>query len=152
MKYAGIVAIVALLLSGCETTNESRGGMLGAAAGGILGNQVGSGRGQTAATFAGMVVGGVAGSAIGASMDEVDRARLEQAQSDSLENGKIGETTGWSNPDTGNSGSVSPVRTYQNSAGQYCREFQQEIIVDGQTEQGFGTACRESDGNWRIIG
>ena len=64
MKYAGIVAIVALLLSGCETTNESRGGMLGAAAGGILGNQIGSGRGQTAATFAGMVVGGVAGSAI----------------------------------------------------------------------------------------
>lgn len=34
----------------------------------------------------------------------------------------------------------------------YCREFRQNIIVDGRTEEAYGTACRnEADTDWEII-
>ena len=59
---------------------------------------------------------------------------------------------GWVNPDSGNSGSYTPTKTYQVDSGQYCREFQQTITVGGQTEDAYGTACREPDGSWRIVG
>jgi len=152
MKLRVLMVSTLMLLSACETTNTDRGVLLGAAAGGILGNQVGGGSGQAIATGAGMFVGAAAGKAVGARMDETDRLRMEQAQIQSLEYGRVGDATNWSNPDTGSSGSISPVSTYQNAAGQYCREFQQEVTVGGQPEQLFGTACREADGSWRIVG
>ena len=152
MRISVLIVAAALLLSACETTSEERGALLGAAAGGILGNQIGSGRGRTLATFAGAVGGAFAGSAVGRRMDEVDRMKMGQAYQDSLENSRAGEQTNWVNPDTGNSGTVAPVRTFQNTTGQYCREFQQTITVGGQTERAFGTACRQPDGSWRIMG
>jgi surface antigen len=42
------------------------------------------------------------------------------------------------------------VRTYQTSAGQYCREYQQTIVVGGQSQSAYGTACRQPDGSWKI--
>jgi surface antigen len=46
---------------------------------------------------------------------------------------------------------VTPVRTYQSASGQYCREYQQTITVGGQMHQAYGTACRQPDGNWKIV-
>jgi surface antigen len=68
-----------------------------------------------------------------------------------LEYNRSGTATSWRNPDTGHSGSTVPVRTFQAADGVYCREFQQTIIVDEQPQQGYGTACRQPDGSWRIV-
>ena len=54
-------------------------------------------------------------------------------------------------PDSGNSGTVKPQPSYQNASGQYCREYQQTITVDGKTETAYGTACRQPDGSWKIV-
>ena len=43
------------------------------------------------------------------------------------------------------------VREYQNYQGQYCREFQKDINIGGRIERGYGTACRQGDGSWRIV-
>jgi hypothetical protein len=32
-----------------------------------------------------------------------------------------------------------------------CREFQQEIIIDGRRELAYGRACRRPDGSWRVV-
>ena len=152
MKTFSIAIIVVMFLSACQTTNEDRGALLGAVAGGILGNQIGDGRGQLLATGLGAMLGGIAGSSVGARMDKVDQMKLSQAYQKSLEQSRSGEQTTWVNPDTGNSGSIEPIRTYQTSTGKYCREFQQSIIVGGKTEQGHGTACRQPDGSWKIVG
>lgn len=146
------VAAVAVALSGCQSTYQERGALLGAAAGGILGNQIGEGSGQVFATMAGAAIGAVAGASVGSKMDEVDRMKMGQAYYGSLEYGRTGESTEWANPDSGNSGSFEPTRTYQTGTGQYCREFQQTITVAGRTEQGYGTACRQPDGSWKIVG
>ena len=44
-----------------------------------------------------------------------------------------------------------PVETYQTSSGQYCREYLQTVVIGGQQQQAYGTACRQPDGSWKII-
>jgi surface antigen len=68
----------------------------------------------------------------------------------SLETAPSGTTATWVNPDNGNQGTVMPVRTYQTPAGMYCREYQQTVVVKGQPQQGYGTACRQPNGSWRV--
>jgi surface antigen len=43
-----------------------------------------------------------------------------------------------------------PRPAYQ-ANGTYCREFQQTITVGGQTQEGYGTACKQPDGAWKIV-
>ena len=55
----------------------------------------------------------------------------------------------WRNPDSGNSGSITPTRTYEIANGQYCREYRQTIVIGGEPQQAYGTACRQPDGTWQ---
>jgi len=79
----------------------------------------------------------------------------QQAMSDTvqnaLENNQSNQSSDWVNPDTGNSGGVTPVRTFTGSQGQPCREFISTIVIGGEEQQGYGTACRQPDGSWKIV-
>lgn len=44
---------------------------------------------------------------------------------------------------------TSPV--YRAPNGQYCREYQAEIRVDGAPQPSYGTACLQPDGSWRVV-
>lgn len=44
---------------------------------------------------------------------------------------------------------ASPV--YQTTGGQYCREYQAQVIVNGQPQPSYGTACLGPDGAWRVV-
>jgi len=68
-----------------------------------------------------------------------------------LEYNPTKQASEWVNPDTGRSGAVVPVRTFDNAQGQPCREFVTTIIIGGKQEQGYGTACRQPDGSWEIV-
>jgi surface antigen len=68
-----------------------------------------------------------------------------------LEYTPAGTPTTWRNPDSGHSGTITPVRTYQTSAGTHCREYQQTVVIGGEKHQGYGTACRQPDGSWKIV-
>jgi surface antigen len=126
------------------------GGLLGAAAGGLAGAQFGKGSGQLAATAAGVLLGGLLGSSVGSSLDRADMTYAQRTTQRGLEEVPTGHSTTWRNPDTGHAGTITPTKTYQTAQGQYCREFQQTISVGGRTEEGFGTACRQPDGSWKI--
>ena len=69
MKKVLIVAISAIALSGCLTTNQHGGTLVGGAAGGLLGSQIGSGTGNLLATGLGVLMGAIAGNAVGQNMD-----------------------------------------------------------------------------------
>ena len=126
--------------------------MVGAAAGGLIGSQFGGGSGQAAMTGLGVLLGGLLGSEVGRSLDRADRLYIEQATRRSLERAPSGQVSQWRNPDTGNYGSVVPYAPKTMPNGQYCREFQQSLVVDGKTQQAYGTACRQPDGTWKIVG
>lgn len=153
IKTVTPVVLAAFVLGACNTTDggtkQTIGGLTGAVLGGVLGSQVGKGKGQLVAVGAGAILGGLLGSSIGKSLDDVDRLKADQATQSTLERNQDGVSGGWSNPNTGNSGHVEPTRTYYDS-GRPCREFTQTIMVGGQEETAYGTACRDSDGNWRI--
>jgi len=144
------------MLSGCltneagEVDKQTVVGLAGAVGGGLLGSTIGKGSGRTAATIGGAVLGGLLGSEAGKSLDRADVAYHNRTQARALESNRAGTTSSWKNPDTGASGSVTPTKTYNNSSGQPCREFSQTIKVGGKTQTGYGTACRDANGDWQI--
>ncbi|MEM7022761.1 MAG: RT0821/Lpp0805 family surface protein [Pseudomonadota bacterium] len=154
-RLAPAVVVIAALAGGCQQGGQDDfgpktgiGAALGAAGGGLLAAAAG---GAGTGIAAGVLLGGLAGGALGSTLDAQDRNIASRTTQNSLETVPSGTTSNWSNPDSGNSGSFTPTRTYQDSSGQYCREYQQTITVGGQKEQSYGTACRQPDGSWKIV-
>lgn len=147
--------LAALSLGACESIQqggmkERIGSASGAVIGGILGSKIGSGSGQLWATGAGALIGTLVGSEIGKSLDAADRSAMANANQ-RAQSAPIGESVSWNNPDSGNYGTVTPVRDGRSSAGRYCREYEQTIYIDGRQETAVGTACQNSDGTWEVI-
>jgi len=156
MKPRSIAAafILSVSLTACQTADGPKQGvgtLVGAGLGALAGSQIGSGKGQLAAVAIGAVLGGIMGSEVGKSLDKADRDHLDKTTQNSLEHNRVGQASTWRNPDSGNTGTVTPVSTYKSDDGQDCREFSQTITVDGKDEQAKGKACRQSDGTWRIV-
>jgi surface antigen len=151
VKKTCIVGIlIALTLTGCETTGPKTavGGLGGAAAGGLLGAALGGG---STGIAAGAILGGLVGGAIGNQLDAADRRAADRAAYQALETAPTGTGSTWRNPDSGHYGTVTPTRTYQTAEGTYCREYQQTVTIGGEQHQSYGTACRQPDGQWKIV-
>ncbi|MSO74770.1 MAG: glycine zipper 2TM domain-containing protein [Alphaproteobacteria bacterium] len=147
------LVVAGLGLSACQQQGPKQtiGTLGGAALGGLAGSQIGKGKGQLVAVGAGVLLGAFLGSEIGKSLDKADQAYAAQTSNQALENNPVGQKSSWSNPDSGNSGAITPTRTTYNDAGQPCREFQQTIVVGGKTQSAYGTACRDANGDWKIV-
>ena len=142
-------------LAGCESMNgvgnkQLIGGGSGALLGGLAGSQLGSGSGTLWMTGAGVLLGALAGSEIGSSLDKADANYAQQANSRAYA-APVGETIRWNNPDSGNYGTITPTRTGTDNGGRVCREYQQTITVGGKTQSGYGTACQQTDGSWKVV-
>jgi surface antigen len=150
---------VALLMALCMTTCASMqegvkenpkavlGTVLGAAVGvGIVAIAGGTPGSMAAAGAAGALIGGF----LGNRLDERDKRMAREAANQAFETARTGQSTEWSNPESGNSGSVTPTKTYQLANGQYCRQYTQDIKVGGENHQTYGTACRKADGTWEV--
>jgi surface antigen len=150
-RSAAVLCAVALVFSACASAQNNPkttvGALGGAAAGGLIGAAAG---GSPAAIAGGVILGGLLGGAVGNALDQRDKdLAMKQAQY-SLENSQAGQSSQWRNPDSGNSGSFTPTRTYETETGQPCREYTQEILVAGEKHESYGTACRQADGSWKI--
>jgi surface antigen len=82
--------------------------------------------------------------------DEDDAAMIEESAQDSMEYDETFETSEWVNPDTGNSGTITPTQNFETDDGTYCREYHQTVTIGGKEEEAYGTACRTEDGSWEI--
>jgi surface antigen len=155
-KSIALTLLAALALTACQSMyqsaadnpNTTTGGAIGAASGGLIAAAAG---GDAGGIVGGMLLGGLLGGAIGNALDQKDKELAMKNAEMSMETSRTGQTTEWRNPDTGHSGTITPTRTYQDAAGQNCREFQQIITVGGKQEEAYGVACRDPDGSWRIV-
>ena len=157
-----LIAGSMIVLSACNVSTNSTspgnpgpkeqiGAITGMIVGGALANDMAEGsKNEGLATVLGAFIGGVMGQSIGSQLDELDRQMAQSAYNDALEYNRSDVSTDWVNPDSGNSGSFTPTRTYTMN-GRYCREYTQEIIIGGQKQTGYGTACRQPDGSWEIV-
>ena len=144
-----IIAMALASAPALAVEKSTLGTLLGAGAGAVLGSQIGSGKGQLAATAVGALLGAGIGHEIGKSLDAADQAAMRQTMHQGMESTPSGQTVAWQNPDSGHSGTYTPQPAYQTPGGQYCREFQQTIVIGGKEEKAFGTACRQPDGSWQ---
>lgn len=155
MKKVGLLlAALALVVSGCAANlgpKETGGTLIGAGTGALIGSQLGHGRGKLLGVAIGTLAGAMIGQSIGRSLDRADRIAMQNNAQHALERSRTHHTSTWVNPDTGHSGTFTPVKTYQTERGQYCREYVQTVTVSGRRQQAYGTACRQPDGTWAIM-
>lgn len=97
----------------------------------------------------GIIAGAHVGGGIARSLNRDDQDRLEAATQKALETGVSGHAVKWRNSATGSYGSVTPQPRFMMDA-RTCREFQQDIYAGGEMATGYGTACRDRRGIWRI--
>ncbi|MDJ0849853.1 MAG: RT0821/Lpp0805 family surface protein [Myxococcota bacterium] len=152
LRRAAVCLGLAGVLGACVTPYAAGpraqvGAFTGAAAGGLLASAASGGEGDAIA--AGVLLGGLLGGALGDHLDRVDRHYAAQAFQDGLEWEPSGHSSSWHNPDSGNSGSVTPTRTYETARG-HCREYTQTVEIGGRSRTAYGTACRDAWGEWRV--
>ncbi len=150
LAVAGLVS-----LSGCNMTqNETTGTILGGVAGAVIGNKFGKGSGNTAATALGAVIGASIGREIGSSLDANSRRQADNATRTALDTARVGRSITWENPNnTGGAaqGRVRIVRQGKDTRGKTCREYNHTVMIGNREEQAYGTACRDSNGDWKIV-
>jgi surface antigen len=146
---------LALSLTACQTqpgggwsTGETLGTLGGAAGGAFLGSRFGGGAGKLATTAIGTLVGAFAGHELGRRMSGTDSSQASTTERQAVANN---QSMAWTNPDTGNRGSIEPTRSYRNTTGQLCRDYTHTIFVGTQAETARGTACQQADGSWQLV-
>jgi surface antigen len=154
MKYikktltACIVGTIAINLAGCANwSKQDTGVAVGAGTGAALGGLLFHGDSTIPAMIIGGVAGGLIGGSIGRSMDEQDRANMSRA----ITTTPVNQTASWTNTTTHTTYQVTPVRNYKTTTNRYCREYQTTVIVGGEAKKAYGTACRQPDGQWKIV-
>jgi surface antigen len=84
---------------------------------------------------------------IGQQMSEQDRSRVRHA----LESNGNNQSSAWQGAAGRTSYKVTPIRTFNESGGARCRDFDTQATTDGRHQRIRGTACRQSDGSWRPL-
>lgn len=140
-----VFALVALAFeTGCATQRET-GTVVGGLGGAVVGEQL---IGGTAGVLIGGAIGAVLGHEIGRALDERDAERMHHT----FERAPTHQPTTWRNPDTGYGYELTPTETYYRDDGLPCREFRLHAEMDYDIEEVWGTACRQPDGSWQIVG
>ena len=84
-----------------------------------------------------------------AAAQNADRLAMAAALNEALEKRLSGVAVDWHNQASGSSGAVTPVRTFRNADGRWCREYLEEASIGGTLDSRRAIACREGDGQWR---
>src|SRR5262249_16330027 len=117
LKATAVVALAVGVFTGCETAQgggpkTAIGGLGGATMGGLIAAAAGGGRrGIAASVIGGALLGGLAGNLL----DDRDKRMANEAAERALETAPSGKAVAWTNPDSGHSGTVTPIRTYESN-------------------------------------
>ena len=151
-KSVILMLVSSIIFVSCaqNAPKQNLGTLIGGAAGALAGSQFGKGRGKLVAVGLGTLLGASIGSDIGQNMDELDKLKMQETAGFAFEKSPDHQPVKWQNPNNGHSGATVPTKTYYSNSGTPCREFETSIIIGGKRESAYGTACRQSDGSWKI--
>jgi surface antigen len=105
--------------------------------------------GMAVAPAAGTLAGGYFGKHLERPFDDNARQAAATAERQALADNAPAD---WSDPQSGTSGRVRPLRSFTDAAGRQCREYSQTVNIAGRRRSDTGIACRQSDGNWSLVG
>ncbi len=87
------------------------------------------------------------------SLDAADVAVAKRTVQLTLERVRSNSTRYWIRFDSGNSGAVTPLRTFRARGGFFCREYLELVVVANvRTATHRSVACRDHDGVWKAVG
>lgn len=115
------------------------------------GPATGDGGEQVARLTTGLLAGGALAPGLDKTLDPADRLAMRDTTQKALGTGRSGVAVAWRNAASGHSGSVTPQPPFRTDKGLDCREFQQTVTIDGAMITGYGTACRDNEGAWRMV-
>jgi surface antigen len=98
----------------------------------------------------GSLLGALTDRDVWAAMTGEDRNQADQAAKRAFA-APLAEKVIWTNPQSGNSGTITTTREGYSSAGTFCREFQQTVTTPAKSELAYGTACKQPDATWKIM-
>ena len=155
IQWVAAIVLLAFAVSSCASMQQTYKENPKAVLGGLIGAGAGAGIAAAAGGSPGVIVdsavgGALLGGLVGKQLDNRDKQMAADAAARAFEQNRTGQASVWNNPESGNSGSVTPTKTYQLANGQYCREYHQKITVGGEAQTSYGTACRQADGTWKV--
>ena len=87
----------------------------------------------------------------GMTREDIDIVTAASAKLYSAEGAAVGNTETWSNPKTGNSGTITVTRVFENK-GMPCRQVTHKIKAGGRSEQTYVfNRCRVPTGEWKLL-
>ena len=118
--------------------------------GGLISSQFDPGKGEMAAARHGTVLGAAIPGQPGRLLTRSDMIFAEEAGF-RAHAAALGQTVQWANPQSGNSGTITPIRQGLSTIGSVCRQYHQIINIAGAIEEAYGTACRQPTGDWVVV-
>ncbi len=82
---------------------------------------------------------------------EEDYKLAEQTAIDALDNNADGAGSDWENPESGNSGTITPLATIKNKQGETCRKVKILDRTPGLSGEDTLYVCKGSDTRWRFV-
>ncbi|MBX3597066.1 MAG: hypothetical protein KF874_05775 [Rhizobiaceae bacterium] len=133
-RVTGFASILALLLvQGCASIG-------GVAVSGAASDSVISALG-----------GGLIGGKVGRDLPSGDRRLALQAEYRALEYGQGGQVIPWNSSNGANRGEVVAAQPYR-VGSQDCRQYVHTLFTANASQSARGTACRNPDGSWSLLG
>lgn len=82
-------------------------------------------------------------------LDDVDKQILTETFNAALTDAKDGETVAWSNPDSGNNGTIEVIDTHEDY-GTTCRTVRTHTNASGREGGGVYRLCLADDDSWQF--
>jgi len=87
-----------------------------------------------------------------AGLQPSDRTMASAKLQVALESSISGKSVSWKNAKSGASGSVTPIKTWKNDQGDFCRSYSEKFtLATGRTVSRRGVACRTKDAGWKTV-
>tara|TARA_B100000686_G_C16622313_1_gene879927 strand:- start:373 stop:843 length:471 start_codon:yes stop_codon:yes gene_type:complete len=145
--------IIIFTIISCETPEDKRffGQIIGSAVGAYVGGKFGSGTGKDLS----IIFGGAAGFLIGGKLMDIlsqeESDQFSQVIEESLDENPDNVTNEWmSESNKEIKAEVTPLNQYE-IKDHICRDFRKIITKNGRQIEEESTACRDVNGNWKLI-
>ena len=145
MKLSAVFAVaLSAVLSGCLSN-----GMSSAQ---LEPNQfVASQAATDSSAILGMEGGGLIGGEFGAALSRRQKRIAIEAEYKAPESSNAGNGVWWQDAGSGRTGTGRAAQPYR-VGSQDCRQYTHTIQINGTPREARGTACRNEDGSWMLLG
>ena len=152
-KYKLLIITFCIFLNSCANKEDNKlfGQILGSATGAYLGSKLGSGVGKDFSMILGGAIGFLVGGKIAEILDDDEQKDLNNTISNSLDKNNDYEVEEWNSTKNRNTkAEVIPLNKYEIDE-KTCRDFKKIVTVDEKKFEEDSTACRDENGNWKVI-